>query len=372
MDDLRGAHAPSRVVHDALVADIPVQNVKDYFGIPMTPSPTNLTVGVYPSEVALWVRADTGVTNDPGTNSVNEWTDLSGNTNTLESASAYGFEEPLLETNAAGDLVLYFDGTNSLEGTALIANDAPSLEIVGDITIIAVVDFTVPGFANNDGEIVSKTGAYDPAIAAPYDYHVASTGASLYRGNGVNSGNGYAWFTASIGPSAGATHIVSVTESGNNISHYIDGQLAGSGILVNNNGLGTAFSETNSADQGQPVYVGGCADELANHFTGDLSELIVIGSALSSNDLASLDNYLTATHRLNFFTSEPLTVSRAANQLTLAWPASQIGWELQSNSVGLAATNAWFAVPGSTNTNQLTIPLPTNQAVFYRTVYPPQ
>jgi hypothetical protein len=346
--------------------------VKDYFGIPMTPSPTNLTVGVYPSAVALWVRANTGVTTDPGTNTVNQWNDLSGNSNTLVSALPYGFEEPLLETNAVGDLVLYFDGTNQPQGTALLAYDSPSLEIIRDISIIAVVNFTVPGFGNSNGEIVSKTGVNDPAIAAPYDYYVASTGASLYRGDGVNNGNGYAWYTAPIGPSAGVTHIIAVTESGNSISHYIDGQLAGSGVLVNNNGLGTAFTETNSADQGQPVVVGGRADEVVNHLTGDLSELIVVGSALSSNDLASLDNYLTVTHKLNFFTPEPLTISRAANQLTLAWPASQIGWELQSNSIGLAATNAWFAVPGSTNTNQLTITLPTNKAVFYRTVYPPQ
>jgi hypothetical protein len=370
--------APSEVVLGTSVLNptnsytLTVQNVKDYFGIPMTPSPTNLTVGIYPSEVALWVRANTGVTTDPGTNSVNEWNDLSGNSNNLAQGIFYGFEEPLLETNALGDLVLYFDGTNSPYGTALLANDAPSLEIVGDISIIAVVNFAVPGFGNANGEIVSKTGAYDAAIAAPYDYHVASTGASLYRGDGINSGNGYAWYTANSGPSAGTTHIVAVTESGNNISHYVDGQLAGSGVLVNNNGLGTAFTETNSADQGQPVVVGGRGDEVVNHLTGDLAELIVVGSALSTSDLASLDNYLTLTHRLNFLTPADITVSKAANQLTLAWPAGQIGWELQSNSVGLAAANAWFAVPGSTNTNQITITLPTNQAVFYRTVYPPQ
>jgi len=350
-----------------------VQNVKDYFGIPMTPSPTNLTVGVYPSAVALWVRANTGVTTDPGTNTVNAWNDLSGNSNNLAQGMNYGFEEPLLETNAWGDLVLHFDGTNSSDGTALLANDAPSLEIVGDISIIAVVNFTVPGFGSTNGEIVSKTGAYNPRIAAPYDYYVASSGASLYRGNGNNSGSGYAWFTAGSGPSAGTPHIVAVTESGNNVSNYVDGQLAGSGILVNDLILGSTFTETNSADQGQPVVVGGRGDEVVNHLTGDLAELMVVGSALSSNDLASLDNYLTVTHKLNFLNPTDLTFSTTAHQLTLSWPAGQIGWELQSNSVGLAATNAWFAVPGSTTTNQITITLQTNLAnVFYRTVYPPQ
>ncbi len=227
--------APSEVVLGTSVLNpsntytLTVRNVKDYFGIPMTPSPTNIAVGIYPSEVALWVRANTGVTTDPGTNSVNAWNDLSGNGNNLAQGTAFGFEEPLLETNAWGDLVLHFDGTNSQEGTALLANDAPSLEIIGDISVIAVVNFAVPGFGSTNGEIVSKTGAYLPNIAAPYDYYVASTGASLYRGNGNNSGSGYAWFTASSGPSAGMPHIVAVTESGNNVSHYVDGQLDGFG-----------------------------------------------------------------------------------------------------------------------------------------------
>ncbi len=137
--------------------------------------------------------------------------------------------------------------------------------------------------------------------------------------------------------------------------------------------LGSTFSETNSADQGQPVVVGGRGDIINNHLSGDLAELIVVGSALSTSDLASMGNYLTLTHRLDFLNPATITFSTTANQLTLSWPAGQTGWELESNSVGLAASNAWLAVAGSTGTNQVTIPLAANQTnVFYRMVYPPQ
>jgi hypothetical protein len=60
-------------------------------------------------------------------------------------------------------------------------------------------------------------------------------------------------------------------------------------------------------------------------------------------------------------------VSSSNGQITLSWPADHTGWQLQSNSVGLMATSAWFTVPGSTLTNQITItPVASQTNVFYR------
>jgi len=66
--------------------------------------------------------------------------------------------------------------------------------------------------------------------------------------------------------------------------------------------------------------------------------------------------------------------SISGNQLTLSWPASHIGWSLQtqtnSRSVGLNST--WFEVSGSTATNQMTFTVnPANPTVFYRLRYAP-
>ena len=61
-----------------------------------------------------------------------------------------------------------------------------------------------------------------------------------------------------------------------------------------------------------------------------------------------------------------INYSVTGNQLNLSWPSSYVGWLLQSNSVGLAASNAWYAVPGSSTTNnvQITIQPSPGQCVL--------
>ena len=67
-----------------------------------------------------------------------------------------------------------------------------------------------------------------------------------------------------------------------------------------------------------------------------------------------------------------LTVSNQSNgQLTLSWPSFYTGWTLQSNSVGLQASNAWSAVSGSTTTNLIPISVDqTKTSVFFRLLAP--
>jgi hypothetical protein len=156
------------------------------------------------------------------------------------------------------------------------------------------------------------------------------------------------------------------TEVGNTVSHFIDGAASGASVL--NNG----FNESDCQDLGQPLYLGTRADGLLR-LTGDISELIVAGSPLSSGEVAALQSYLFTQHHLVSTTPTSLTVSAGANHLTLSWPANYLGWGVQSNSVGLMAPGSWFAVPGSSATNQITIPInPAKTNVFYRMVYPPQ
>jgi hypothetical protein len=335
-----------------------VSHVKDLFGIAMVPASTNVTVGVYPANLALWVRADTGVTTDSG--GVNQWNDMSGNGNNLLQQNGPPYE-PQLATNAYGDTVIRFTGTNL---TFMQASSTPSLAITNNISIIAVVNFaTLAGGTN--GEIVSKTGSGANAnIPAPYDYYVAATnsGARLYRGNGTT----YGQFTATTSPPVGTPHILAVTETGNTVSHFLDGLANGTGILNN------TFNETSASDAGQPLSIGIRGDEV-NSLTGDISELIIAGSVISSYDVASLETYLVQRHNLPTVNANPTNIgfSLLGNQLTLSWPSDHIGWQLQSNSVGLAATNAWVTVAGSTATNQVIITTSASQTnVFYRMLLP--
>jgi len=56
--------------------------------------------------------------------------------------------------------------------------------------------------------------------------------------------------------------------------------------------------------------------------------------------------------------------------LTLQWPGDRVGWTVQSNSVDIGDTNAWFSVPGSTATNSLNVPVNNGAPhVFYRLRY---
>jgi autotransporter-associated beta strand protein len=70
--------------------------------------------------------------------------------------------------------------------------------------------------------------------------------------------------------------------------------------------------------------------------------------------------------------TKPVLTNRVSGSaLTLTWPADHLGWTLQTNSVGLAATNQWFAYPGSASLTSVTINMiPANAGVFFRLVYP--
>jgi hypothetical protein len=331
-----------------------VSNVKDTSGIPMATASVGL--GLYPTGTALWVRADTGVTANPDA-TVAQWNDLSGNNNHLFSAP---FTPPVLATNAQGDTVVSFTAANA---TTLYALDAGSLQITGDMSIIALANFaTLDGGTN--GEIVSKTGAPPHAnVPASFDLYVVSpsNGGPLYRGNGLAAGA----FAATASPSIGTPHVVVATETGNTVSRYLDGAACGTGPL-------SGFNESDCLDAGQNLYLGTRADGLVR-FTGDLSELIIASSPISSGEVAALQSYLFTQHHLVSTTPTNLTVSAGANHLTLSWPANYLGWGLQSNSVGLRATGAWFPVSGSSATNQIVLPInPASSNVFYRMVYPAQ
>jgi len=56
--------------------------------------------------------------------------------------------------------------------------------------------------------------------------------------------------------------------------------------------------------------------------------------------------------------------------VALAWPTNK-GWILQTNSVGLNAPDKWFAVPGSENMTNITIPIDKGKTnVYFRMVKP--
>ena len=89
--------------------------------------------------------------------------------------------------------------------------------------------------------------------------------------------------------------------------------------------------------------------------------------------LTKINVALTSTNNLSLpATGTNITFSvTGGNTLNLGWPTSYIGWQLWSNSVGLASSNSWFQVPGATSTNSVNLPInPTQPQVFYRLQHP--
>jgi hypothetical protein len=342
-----------------------VQNVKDLYSNIM--ATVTLPLGLYPANVMLWLKASTGVVTDAGTNSVNQWNDQSGNANNFYQGAGAGWE-PQLVTNAWGDPVIRFTyPSGTAAATNYMAAPVSTLGITGDLSIVAAMNFRA-----FPAEIISKTGTTSSTknIPAPFDVY-ANSAVQILRGNGGTSGNGtsYGSYVATTGVWTNYPCIVAISDAGNTVSHYLSGTSVGTGLLSN------GYQEANDFDAGGAVYMGLRADG-DYPLNGDVAELIVTASAIPSNEVATLDNYLGAQHQFALFNGTPtkigmsLTASLTNSQLTLSWPTDHTGWQLQSNSVGLAVTNGWYTVGGSTLTNTITVTpsvAPTN--VFYRMFY---
>jgi len=66
-----------------------------------------------------------------------------------------------------------------------------------------------------------------------------------------------------------------------------------------------------------------------------------------------------------------ITYIVSGNTLTLSWPADHLGWLVQSNSIGIAASNSWYNIPGSGSVTALNVNIDTTKHnVFYRLLKP--
>ena len=88
------------------------------------------------------------------------------------------------------------------------------------------------------------------------------------------------------------------------------------------------------------------------------------GSAITNQSTGSPQHFT-----FNFIPLPTITSMVAGNFLQLSWPTTYIGWTLQSqtNAPGFGISSGWGVVPGSTGTNQFSIPLDnTIGSTFFR------
>ena len=118
------------------------------------------------------------------------------------------------------------------------------------------------------------------------------------------------------------------------------------------------------------IYLG--ADEyLARVFNGSIADTAVFNYALTPAQLQTLAAYVNDNPAsLNF--GWALTGASGSRTLNLSWDPGHLGWQLYTNSVGLAATNSWFPVAGSASVTNESIPIsPTQPSVFFRMGFAP-
>ena len=190
-----------------------------------------------------------------------DWYDISSNNNvgTLTNGTFYS-------PNNSGTMV--FDGTDDYVSYP----NSSSLAILGDMSIncwLKVTDF------NNYRGIVGKTISNKPA---PFDYYLnIGTGRMAFlRGDGLT---GY-YSNATQAPTLGVWQNISVTMSGDQVTHYING------VLINQEQI--VSPPISVANGGGPMYVGSRADNVTMMY-GDISTLQIYNICLSQQEI--LQNY---------------------------------------------------------------------------------
>ena len=145
------------------------------------------------------------------------------------------------------------------------------------------------------------------------------------------------------------TGVTTLTYGGTLVLKNLSGTLAPGDTftLFTSGAYSGSFSSVSSQTPGQTV-------------TWDVSQLAVNGTVKVATAVAA---------------PVMLTSAVSGGNLNLSWPANQIGWELQeqSNPLTIGLSTNWVAVPGSTTTNQVSLPVDTTEpSEFFRLVFPQQ
>ena len=236
-----------------------------------------------PTHMQLWLRADYGVSTSGS--SVSAWADQSPNAGT---ATPVPTSSPGYVANAVNGLpALSFNGTSQyLNGPSVFPNTA-------SYSIVAVVDPTSTSRTSNFLSSQSDSGVGSHAFlinSTPYLYlyhHGFFTGTNTTPTNALTA-NAYNIISGVVSYSAG-------TYTG---TTYVNGATGYTGTETN------AVTDTSTQ-------IGGFNATFPDSFQGNMAEVLLFSSALSTTDLATVTNYLRAKYAIAnpayqlAFTTEP-------------------------------------------------------------------
>ena len=301
-------------------------------------------------------------------------------------------------------------GVGNNPGTGTGASITDTVDLTGHVADL-LLSTLVMGNYNNVGSYVC-TFSFDTGVL-----DVQSTSLSLIRNTSnpantaasvstLNIGGG----TAALGPvsltasaaagtlniSGGATVTVNnITSSGAGTSTLSIGSSTLNISLTNNGNPVTAPVSAGSFSASGTVNLGVNGNQLTVgqfplvSYTGSIGgdgypalNLTSLPSGVGgylSNNAANLSVDVVITNAPFLVNTNPATANFAFNvaggaggqTMNFSWAPDHLGWQLYTNSVGLASTGSWFPVPGSAAvTNESIVIDPSKTDVFFQLRYP--
>ncbi|NOS94700.1 MAG: hypothetical protein HOP30_22545, partial [Cyclobacteriaceae bacterium] len=240
-----------------------------------TPSPGGLA-----ADLRLWIKADAGVT---GGVNASSWTDQSPNAFVLNQAN--GTNQPtILATGANGNPAIQFDGVSD---EMIITNGVFKTLTHSDVYVYAVSKASIVKAAKLTSENTSsgQFGFYAPWVDSNiyWDAGDASANNRLLTAWGATTNVPYLW---SVGASTTATPSTAKQDIQRN------------GLRIGNDNTFTAFTGNNTNfTLGSQIG--------SNFYNGELSEMIIITSPLTSAQQLRLHSYLAVKYGITLDQTTP-------------------------------------------------------------------
>jgi autotransporter-associated beta strand protein len=325
-----------------------------------------------PQQISLFGRNSTipAVQNLAGTNTI------SGGVSITVGGANYWFQSDTgllnlggtISSAATGTRTLTFLGNGGMNVSGTIADGGATVNVskVGNGTL------TLAGTSTYSGTTALSAGAL--LVHGAINSGAVTVSGGTLGGNGTITGSVdvQAGGTLAPGTSIGALTINGTLSLAGTTSMELS-KTAGTNDVVRGLGsvnYGGVLNVTNLSG----TLVGGEAFKLfsAASYNGVFAGITPASPganlAWNTNTLAT-DGTLRVINTL----APSLAPAVAGGGLTLAWPQDHVGWHLetQTNSLVMGIGTNWMAVPGSSGTNQMFLPIDTvNGSVFFRLVYP--
>ena len=219
------------------------------------------------TNVELWLDANDSSTITLNGSTVSQWDDKSGNNYHISQATASN--QPAYVTSVLNSKnIVRFDGVNDIMSNASAQPVAGSASRT--IFYVFSCNTTFTGWQYEYGLYFG--------LASPVDGGVIAISQEL----AVRVSNGYRIFNQSNDD--GSHAVISAVQDGTNVSNY--------SMWKNGNALSATSTLSKELNIGAGIHVG-AHPQISNWLDGDIAEVIVYSSALSTSDRESVESYLS-------------------------------------------------------------------------------